>query len=155
MRSARAIAVLAGVLALPAPVAAARADPGGRLHAERGSMPAHMGRRAEQVAWVRRAAVRFVDAELAGSGSDACAVLYAPLRAARHGRSCQQRWNARLARKLHTGGERALLRAQLRQIARAPVNVHGRGAIVELPHALLDGSSSFVWSEGCWMLSGG
>ena len=115
---------------------------------------AAQGASPEQVAWVRRAAGKFVHAELAGSGASVCAVLYAPLRASSHGRSCEERWNARLARLLQRRGERALLRVQLRGIAHAGVEVRGSSATLALAHPLLGTSTRFVWSESCWMLRG-
>jgi hypothetical protein len=106
----------------------------------------------EQVAWVRRAAERFVSAELAADASEACAVLVAPLRASRHGRSCEQRWRVRLASMSRQHGMRARLRAQQRAVASARVVVHGNVASIELPTALLHGPNRFVWTENCWML---
>lgn len=106
----------------------------------------------EQIAWVRRAAGNFVAAELSGSGSGACSILNAPLRQAEHHRSCEQRWNAKLARLLHERGARSRLRVERRAIAFAPVRVHGDHASIALPKPLLGGSNSFVWSENCWML---
>jgi hypothetical protein len=107
---------------------------------------------AEQVAWVRRAADRFVAAELAHNGAEACAVLAAPLRATIHGRSCAQRWDGRIAALLSRPHARARLRDERRAIASARVRVHGYRATIALPAPLLGSSSTFVWTEMCWML---
>ncbi len=106
----------------------------------------------EQVAWVRHAAERFVGAELQGNASEACAVLNAPLRATRHGRTCEQRLSARLALLRHDHGMRASLRAERRAASSARVVVTGNVASIELPAALLHGPNQFLWSENCWML---
>jgi hypothetical protein len=108
----------------------------------------------EQVAWVRHAAQRFVNAELSGNGTEACAVLNASLRATVHGRTCEQRWNARLETLLHRQGVRADLRAELRAASSARVVVSGRVASIELPAPLLGGPNRFLWTENCWMLEG-
>jgi hypothetical protein len=106
----------------------------------------------EQIAWVRHAAHRFVAAELAADGAEACAVLNAPLRATTGGRTCAQRWDTRLVRTTKKHGMRSRLRAQLRAIASARIVVRGDVASIELPMALLHGSSRFLWTENCWML---
>jgi len=108
----------------------------------------------EQIVWVRRAATRFVSAELTRNGAEACAVLNAPMRAVRHGTSCERRWNAKLAVLLRKHGERAYLRAQLHQISSAAVVVHGNVATIELPTKLIAGPNRFLWTENCWMLEG-
>lgn len=108
----------------------------------------------EQVAWVRRSATRFVTAELTRNGAEACAVLNAPLRATQHGRTCEQRWDAKLAELLREPGSRMRLRAQRREIASAAVIVHGNTASLGLATPLMSGSSQFTWSESCWMLEG-
>jgi hypothetical protein len=105
-----------------------------------------------QVAWVRHAASNFVTAELSGNGPGACAILDAPLRRTQHHRTCAQRWNAKLAKLLHTSSERAHLRAQQRAIHSAEVVVHGRVAWIELPTPLMSGQNRFLWTENCWML---
>ncbi|MGA2452063.1 MAG: hypothetical protein ABSG93_00965 [Solirubrobacteraceae bacterium] len=133
------IAVLAGAAALPAPAAA---------------QGAHSVGTPEQIAWVRRAATNFVTAELAGNGAGACGILDASLRGTQHHRTCAQRWNARIAARLHEPGGQAQLRAQKRAIATAAVLVHGGVASIELPTALMGGPNRFVWSENCWMLDG-
>ena len=51
-------------------------------------------------AWLRAAVTRLINAELAGDGATACGILYAPLTATVNGRTCAQRWDARLARLL-------------------------------------------------------
>ncbi len=107
-----------------------------------------------QIAWVRSAATRFVTAELASNGADACGILNAPLRASEHGRTCTQRWNAKLAKLLREPGGRAQLRAQKHAIPSAAVIVHGNVASIDLPTALMGGANRFVWSENCWMLAG-
>ena len=118
---------------------------------------AHAGRSVGtpgQVAAVRRAALRFVTAELAANGSEACAVLNAPLRASFRGRTCEQRWHLRLVSMLRERGARSLLRSELRAVARAPVVVRGNVATIELPTPLLHGPNRFLWTENCWMLEG-
>jgi hypothetical protein len=108
----------------------------------------------EQIAWVRRAANNFVTAELAGNGASACAILNAPLRATQHGRTCEQRWNAKLASLLHQPGARQRLRAQQRAIPSAVVMVRGNYASLGLATPLMNGPNHFLWTENCWMLTG-
>ncbi len=106
-----------------------------------------------QVEWVRRAATNFVDAELAGNGAGACAILDAPLRASERDRTCAQRWDSSIARLLSVPGARARLRAQRRAIASAAVVVHGNLATIALASPLIGARSNrFLWSENCWML---
>jgi hypothetical protein len=93
-------------------------------------------------------------AELAGDGASACDVLNAPLRATEHGRTCAQRWDARLTRLLRESGTRTRLRAQERAIASAAVVVRGGDATISLPTPLTGSENRFVWSENCWMLAG-
>ncbi len=108
-----------------------------------------------QIAWVRSAASRFVTAELARDGASACGILNAPLRATEHGRTCTQRWNARLDTLLHQAGARARLRSQEHAISSAVVIVHGDWATIALPAPLMDNASNrFYWTENCWMLAG-
>jgi hypothetical protein len=133
----RRIAVLATVFALVLPASA---------------FGAHSVGTGEQIAWVRRAASNFVTAELTGNGAGVCGILNAPLRGTEHHRTCGQRWDARLASMLRTPGGRARLQAQKRAIATSAVIVHGYYATLELPTPLMGSSSSFVWSENCWML---
>jgi hypothetical protein len=109
---------------------------------------------AEQIAWVRRAAGNFVAAELSGNGAGACTVLNAPLRATINHRSCAQRWNARLDKRLHERGVRSSLRAERRAILTARVVVHGNLASIDLPAPLIAGPNRFLWTENCWMLEG-
>jgi hypothetical protein len=137
LRSALALLVCAAALVTPASVFAAH------------SVGTH-----EQVAWVRRAATRFVTAELTRNGAEACAVLDAPLRATQHGRTCEQRWDVRLGQLLREPGSRMRLRAQRRGISSAAVIVHGNTASLGLATPLMSGSSHFTWSESCWMLEG-
>jgi hypothetical protein len=105
-----------------------------------------------QVAWVRRAASNFVTAELSGNGPGACAILDAPLRRTQHHRTCAQRWNAKLAKLLHTSSGRSRLRAQRRAIDSAQVVVQGGVAWIKLPTPLMSGQNRFLWTENCWML---
>lgn len=108
-----------------------------------------------QIAWVRSAASRFVTAELARDGASACGILNAPLRATEHGRTCTQRWNARLAKLLHQAGARTRLRSQEHAISSAVVVVRGNWATIALPAPLMGNSSNrFLWTENCWMLAG-
>ncbi len=132
--------------------AAALCAPG--VLAPAGAMGAHSVGTREQVEWVRSAATRFVTAELAGNGADACGILNAPLRATEHGRTCTQRWNAKLAKLLREPGGRARLRAQKHAIPAATVIVHGNVASIDLPTALMSGANRFLWTENCWMLEG-
>ena len=108
----------------------------------------------EQIAWVRHAASRFVTAELKRDGAEACAVMSAPMRAVRHGGSCERRWRAKFTALLGRDGERARLHAQLQQISSAVVLIHGGSARIVLSTPLVDGHSNLVWSESCWMLEG-
>jgi hypothetical protein len=135
-------AVLLGLLALLVPGATAAA------YSERSvGTP-------QQIGWVRKAAHRFVAAELAANGSEACAVLNAPLRAPVHGHSCEQRWHARLASMLRETGVRSRLRSELRAVGTGRVVVRGNVASIELPSPLLRGPNRFLWTENCWMLEG-
>jgi hypothetical protein len=118
------------------------------------ALAAHSVGSPQQVAWVRSAASRFVAAELARDGATACAVLNRPLRATIHGRTCAERWDARLARMLRKRGTRAALRRQAHEIAHAAVLVHGDVAQIELPRPLISGPNKFLWTENCWMLEG-
>jgi hypothetical protein len=136
----RTIAVLATVFALVLPASA---------------FAAHSVGTGEQIAWVRRAASNFVTAELTGNGAGVCGILDAPLRASEHGRTCDERWNAKLARLLREPGSRARLRSQAHGIGSAAVIVHGDVAALELASPLMNGGPNrFVWSENCWMLDG-
>jgi hypothetical protein len=108
---------------------------------------------AEQIAWVRRAAGNFVSAEIAGNGSGACGILAAPLRANSKGRTCAERWDAKLTRMLRQPGERRALRRLLQDISSARVVVRGNWATIDLPEPLLDSASRLRWTENCWMLS--
>ncbi|HMD57606.1 MAG TPA: hypothetical protein VKG82_09065 [Solirubrobacteraceae bacterium] len=110
----------------------------------------------EQIAWVRRAAGNFLAAELARNGSGTCGVLNAPLRATRHGVTCEQRWDAKIAGMLRQPGERSLLRSLHHAASSARVVVHGSYASIDLAASLLGGSqpNRFLWTENCWMLSG-
>jgi SpoIID/LytB domain protein len=105
-----------------------------------------------QVAWVRRAASRFVHAELRGNGAGACEVLVASLRATRKGVTCAARWDALLHRMLLNGATRAQLRRDAHAVAKAGVDVRGTLATIALPSALMSGKSRFRWTENCWML---
>ena len=116
------------------------------------ALGAHSVGTAEQIAWVRKSATRFVTAELTDDGSEACAVLGAPLRAAEHGRTCEQRWGRKLAKLAPT--VRAKLRSQKHEIASAIVVVRGDYASLELPSELMSGPNRFYWTENCWMLMG-
>jgi SpoIID/LytB domain protein len=106
----------------------------------------------EQIAWVRRAASNFVADELSGNGAGACSILYAPLQATRHRRTCAQRWNAKLAGMLREPGGRARLRADAGAIPHAVVVVHGNWASIDLPTPLMSGASRLLWTSNCWML---
>lgn len=116
------------------------------------ALGAHSVGTAEQIAWVRKSATRFVTAELTDDGSEACAVLGAPLRAAEHGRTCEQCWGRKLAKLAPT--VRAKLRSQKHEIASAIVVVRGDHASLELPSELMSGPNRFYWTENCWMLMG-
>jgi hypothetical protein len=131
-------AALVGPATLPAATAAANAQSVGT--------PA-------QIAWVRSAATRFVTAELADNSASACGILNAPLRVSEHGRTCAQRWSAKLGKLLHKAGARERLRSQKHAIATATVTVHGNVATIVLPAPLMGGANRFVWSENCWMLA--
>ncbi len=140
MRSRVLIAALACAVALVAPASTLGAR----------SVGSHA-----QIAWVRSAASRFVAAERSGDGAAACGVLDASLRATLHHRSCAQRWDEKLAALLRQPGARASLRADASAISSARVVVDGGyAATIDLPSPLMDGRSSFVWSESCWMLHG-
>jgi hypothetical protein len=118
------------------------------------SLAAHSVGTPEQIAWVRRAARNFVNAEIAGNGAGACGILNAPLRATRNHRTCEQRWDARLKSMLRSPAERRLLRAQRRAIAAATVIVHGNVASLAVKTPLFNGPNHFLWTEMCWMLEG-
>jgi hypothetical protein len=102
---------------------------------------------------LRAAVTRLVQAELAGDGATACGILYAPLTATVKGRTCAQRWDARIARILHRSGGAASLRADLHAIPTAAVAMNGLYATIALPHPLLGGQSRFYWTANCWMLT--
>lgn len=102
---------------------------------------------------LRAAVTRLLDAELAGDGSTACGILYAPLTGVVAGRDCAQRWDTRLGRMLHARGGRANVRANLRAVTTAAVTMNGNYASIALPHPLLDGQSRFYWTANCWMLT--
>lgn len=106
-----------------------------------------------QIAWVRRAAGNFLDAEIARNGEGACAILEGRLRTTVAHRTCAQRWNAQIAATLAQPGGMTRLRADRRAVARARVVVSGSHATIALPTALLDGASRFRWTEACWMLT--
>jgi hypothetical protein len=108
----------------------------------------------EQIAWVRRAAHRFLAGELAANGAEACAVLTAALRATMHGRTCEQRWDARLQKMRRERGVRVRLLGEQHAVTSARVVVHGNVASIELPSPLLREPTRFVWTENCWMLAG-
>jgi hypothetical protein len=144
MRFRSAVATLASAAALIAPAA---------LLVPASASAAHSVGTSEQISWVRSAATRFVTAELAGDGATACGILNAPLRATEHGRTCTQRWDARLSRLLHEPGGRAHLRSQKRAIPTAAVIVHGSVASIGLSTSLMGGANRFVWTENCWMLA--
>lgn len=133
----RAVALVALVSALAAPAGASAAYSEGT---------------PGQIAWVRRAATNFVTAELAGNGAAACAILNAPLRATRHGRTCEQRWNARLKGMLADEANRRRLKAERHAIAGAGVVVHANVADLGLKTPLFKGPNHFLWTENCWML---
>jgi hypothetical protein len=124
------------------------------LIAPSGALGARSVGPGEQIAWVRRAAMNFVTAELAGNGAGACAILNAPLRATRRHQTCAERWNSKLAKLLGKPGGRAHLRAQERAIPSAQVIVRGEVASIELPAPLIAGPNRFYWTENCWMLMG-
>lgn len=71
-----------------------------------------------------------------------------------HGRTCEQRWDARIAVLLGKRGKRAALRRQYLEIARAAVVVRGNVARIELRAPLIRGQNKFLWTENCWMLEG-
>ena len=119
-----------------------------------GASAAHSVGTPEQIAWVRSAATRFVTAELAGNGAAACGILNAPLRATSHHRTCEQRQDARLKGMLKSRAARAHLHAQLHEIPKATVVVHGNVASLDLKTPLLHGPNRFLWTEMCWMLEG-
>jgi len=109
----------------------------------------------EQIAWVRSASTRFVTAELAGNGAAACTILNSPMRATLRHRTCEQRWDAKLAQLLRTPGARAELRAERRAIPAARVVVAGDQASIALPEPLIAGAPSHLkWTENCWMVEG-
>ena len=128
--------------------------PAGALAGDAGAYPEHSVGTPEQIAWVRRAAGNFLTAELAGNGAAACSVLNAPLRATRGHRTCEQRWNAKLAKVLRERGARSRLRAERRAVPSARVVVRGNVASIELPAPLIGPANSFLWTENCWMLEG-
>jgi len=118
------------------------------------ALAAHSVGSPEQIAWVRRAATNFVSAELAGDGAGVCGILNAPLRASEHGRTCAQRWKAKLAGLLREPGGRRRLQSQRRAIRSAAVIVDGDTASIQLSTPLLSGSNRFLFTEDCWMLTG-
>jgi len=146
MSPARGIAALA--------CAAVLIVPAGATIAPANALAAHSVGSPGQIAWVRRAATNFVNAELAGNGAGVCGILNAPLRATEHHRTCGQRWDAKLTSMLGQPGARTRLRSQRRAIGSAAVIVDGNSASIQLPAPLLNGSNSLLWSENCWMVAG-
>jgi hypothetical protein len=118
------------------------------------AIAAHSVGSPTQIAWVRSAASRFVAAELAGDGASACAILNRPLRGTIHGRTCTERWDARLATLRSRSAARASLHREARAIDHATVVVHGDAAEIGLPMPLFKGANRFLWTENCWMLEG-
>lgn len=108
----------------------------------------------EQVAWIHRAAANFVGDELRGDGAGACSILAARLRGTDGGRTCAERWDARLARLLREPHGRTGLRADARAIPSARVVVHGEFASLQLPAPLISGPNRLQWTENCWMVDG-
>jgi len=108
----------------------------------------------EQVSWVRAAAARFVNAELDGNGAEACAVLVMSMRMTEHGRTCAQRWDARIRAMDKSAAVRRRWRAQAREVPSAVVRVNGNHATIVLPTRLIAGANHFLWTENCWMLTG-
>jgi hypothetical protein len=146
MSARRTITLLLGACALAAPSAAAMAPST--------SAAASVGTR-EQISWVRSSASRFVGDELRGDGAGACSILYAPLTASEHHRTCAQRWDAKLARQRHESAARAQLHADAAAIASATVIVHGNDASITLPAPLMGApANTFLWTSNCWMLTG-
>ncbi len=115
---------------------------------------AHSTGTPSQISWVRSAAGRFLGAELQRNAAGVCSILNAPMRKSYRNRSCEQRWNARLAALLRSRSARSELHADNRAVSSATVEVHGSQATIALPHPLLNGSSRFLWTENCWMLEG-
>jgi hypothetical protein len=146
-----AIAVLAAAAAAGLPAAASGASTYASGTTSHAAGATSRGTR-EQVAWVRRAASNFVAAELSGNGAGACSILYAPLTATQHHRTCAQRWDAKLSSMLREPGARTHLREDARAIPRAVVVVHGHSASIDLPTPLMNGTSRLLWSSNCWML---
>jgi hypothetical protein len=140
VRSITAAAACAVAVALPAAAPAAQA--------------AQSTGTGEQISWVRRAATRFVTAELTVNGGEGCAVQTAKRRGTVDGRTCEERFDTRARKLLRTRGMRSRLRAERRAIATATVLVDGNDATIELPQPLLDGSNHLLWTESCWMLTG-
>jgi hypothetical protein len=136
--------------AAPAPASVARS---GGTSAPASAVAAYADGTPEQIAWVRRAASKFVSAELRGDGAGACSVLVARLRAPRGGVSCAERWDAVLRKRLHDRRARAALQRDQRAIGGARVEVRSSSATIALPAALLSGHSRFLWTENCWMLT--
>ena len=146
MSARRTITLLLGACALAAPSAAAMAPTA--------SAATSVGSRG-QIAWVRSSASRFLGDELSGDGAGACSILYAPLQAGEHHRTCAQRWDAKLARLRHEPAARAQLHADAAAIASATVIVHGNSASIALPAPLLSATeNTFLWTSNCWMLTG-
>lgn len=102
---------------------------------------------------LRAATSRLIEAELRGDGATACAILNPPLDTTVAGRTCAQRWDARIAALLrHRGGARGL-RRDLRAVADASVAIVGEHGSIALPVPLLNGHTRFYWTENCWMLT--
>ena len=102
---------------------------------------------------LRAAVTRLLDAELARDGATACGILNAPLTATIDGRTCAQRWDARIARLFASPGGRGTLLADLHAVPTAAVTMVGEHATIALPHPLLNGHSRFYWTANCWMLT--
>jgi hypothetical protein len=110
---------------------------------------------AGSISNLRGAAAVVIQSELSGDGATACSKLYAPLATTVDGRTCAQRWTSRSARLLAKHGGAARLRADLRVINTAPIQLNGLYATIKLPHPLLGGTTHFYWTANCWMLMNG
>jgi hypothetical protein len=104
-------------------------------------------------ATLRGAVTRIVNAELAGNGATACTILNPPLDMTVGGKTCAQRWDARIQGLLASPKATRGLRADLRAVTTAPVTIDGEHASIVLPAPLLNGHSRFYWTDDCWMLT--
>jgi hypothetical protein len=115
---------------------------------------AALGQSTGTVAGLRAQVTRFLKAELQRNSATVCDILGGSLAATKHGKSCDERWHAKLKHFLASSSDRHELRADMAAVPAAPVSSTGTYASITLPSPPVIGgqSSSFSWYDNCWML---